>query len=134
MRIGRRPSMWVTRWRAAAFGLTVAAVLAAPLPARAATVIHVDRGQADCRDSGPGTVATPLCTIRAGAARAVAGDTVLVASGTYSGQVSVNRSGAAGLPIVFRAANGASVTVRGGTNGFRVASESWITIRGFNVA
>ena len=126
---------WLVRRRSVVFGVAVAALLAAPLPAGVAPVIHVvDRNQSDCSNSGPGTTARPLCTISAGAARAVAGDTVLVRSGTYTEQVTVVRSGQAGRPIVFRAASGASVRVRGRTSGFRVDSRSWIRIRGFRVA
>ena len=95
---------------------------------------RVDRGQADCSNSGPGTTATPLCTISAGAARAGAGDTVLVCSGIYTEQVTLPRSGRLAGRSLLRAANGASVTVRGRTNGFRIDSRSWITIRGFKVA
>ena len=64
---------------------------------------------------------------------AVAGQTVLVSSGTYAGGATVAQSGTSSAPIVFQNAPGATVTVTGGTNGFKVSSKSWITIKGFTV-
>jgi len=101
--------------------------------AQAATLIYVDEQSSNCSNSGPGTQATPLCTISAAAGRAVAGDTVIVASGDYTEQVTVAASGTATAPITFTVAQGADVTVRGGAYGFRVSSKSWITIKGFHV-
>jgi len=110
----------------------LALALAATIPASAATTIYVDSGPG-CSDAGPGTSGSPLCTISEGARRAVAGDTVTVATGTYAEAVDVLNSGTSTAPIVFTAAPGASVTVSGQTNGFRVAGEQWVTIRGFKV-
>jgi parallel beta-helix repeat protein len=56
--------------------------------AGAATTYIVQPGGA-CSDTGPGTTSTPLCTITAGARRAVAGDSVQVGAGTYREQVAV---------------------------------------------
>jgi parallel beta-helix repeat protein len=75
----------------------------------------------------------PFCTISAAAAKAVAGQTVEVASGSYAERVVAKRAGAAGSPIVYTTAPGAVVTVRGQANGFSVSSKSWVTIRGFRV-
>jgi hypothetical protein len=108
-------------------------LLTASPPAGAATVIRVNKNAANCSDAGPGTVQRPLCTISAGAARAVAGDTVLVAAGVYTEQVDVPRSGTATNPIVLAAVSGASVTVRGRNHGFQLSSRSWVTIRGFRI-
>src|SRR5687767_9441706 len=79
--------------------LGILLLIASP-PAGAATVIRVNKNATNCSDAGPGTAQRPLCTISAGAARAVAGDTVLVASGTYTEEVEVPRSGTASNPIV----------------------------------
>jgi len=64
---------------------------------------------------------------------AKAGQTVLVASGSYGGDVISGASGTSAAPIVIQAAPGAAVSVVGGTNGFKVSSKSWVTIRGFTV-
>jgi parallel beta-helix repeat protein len=93
--------------------------------------IYVDA--ATCPSSGNGTQSAPYCTIGQGASAAVAGKTVLVATGTYRERVSVPRSGTAAAPIEFRAADGASVTVTGGTNGFAVSSRAYVRIIGFTV-
>ena len=99
----------------------------------AASVLYVDKNNSSCSDSGSGTSSVPFCTIGKGASVAVAGQTVQVASGTYSELVTVAHSGSAGSPIVVTAAPGASVTVSGQANGFKVSSKSYITIRGFTV-
>ncbi len=101
----------------------------------ASSALSVDRSNASCRDTGvgAGSGATPFCTIGAAANIATAGVTVVVASGTYGGNVSVKNSGTPGAPITFTTAPGASVTVAGGSNGFVASSKSWIVIRGFDV-
>jgi parallel beta-helix repeat protein len=114
---------------AAAIGMTAGASAAVAAP----TTLYVDQANAACNDAGAGTAALPFCTIVRAAKVAAAGQTVLVASGTYTGDVSVGKSGAAGAPIVLTAAPGASVTVGGGTDGFKVSSKSWVTINGFTV-
>jgi len=102
-------------------------------PAGAATSIYVDKGQADCSDTGPGTSTTPLCTINAAVGRTNPGDTVVVASGTYNELVNISRAGAAGAPVTYTAAPGATVIVAGQENGFRISSESYIVVDGFHV-
>ena len=63
----------------AAVALGASTVVVAPLGAAAVpTTLYVDTGNASCSDSGGGTVAQPYCTIKKGAAVAVAGQTVLV--------------------------------------------------------
>jgi parallel beta-helix repeat protein len=114
----------------AATGL--AAVWAQPAGA-AASVLYVDKNNPSCTDSGSGTSSAPFCTIGKGASVAVAGQTVQVASGTYSELVTVGHSGSAGSPIVLTAAPGASVTVSGMANGFKVSGKSYVTIQGFTV-
>lgn len=81
----------------------VSAVVGLPLPAVAAepaAVLYVRGGP--CTDSGPGTLAQPLCTVQAAADRVLPGQTVEVAPGTYAEDVTVRRSGEPGKPITFR--------------------------------
>src|SRR6266540_3656931 len=102
--------------------------------AAAAAVLYVDRNNPSCSDTGPGTSTQPFCTIKPAASQATAGQTVQVASGTYPELVTVSNSGAPGSPIVFSAAPGASVTVSGQANGFKLGGKSYVTIQGFTVA
>jgi parallel beta-helix repeat protein len=97
-------------------------------------VLYVDRNNPNCSDTGPGTSTQPFCSIKKAATVATAGQTVQVASGTYSELVTVSNSGSPGSPIVFTAAPGASVTVSGQANGFKLAGKSYVTIQGFTVA
>ena len=71
----------------------------------------------------------PLKTIQKGADLSVAGDTVLVAPGTYAEKVTIRRSGASSSPITFRAV-GSDVN----TYGFLINGYGYITIDGFNVS
>jgi parallel beta-helix repeat protein len=109
-------------------------VVTSPAPAAALpTTLYVDIGNAGCSDGGSGTLTQPYCTIRKGAATAVAGQTVIVYPGLYGGGISVSNSGTSAAPIVIRsAADG--VTVSGGINGFKVSGKSWVTIRGFVIS
>jgi parallel beta-helix repeat protein len=114
---------------------TMAVLVLNARPASAdTTVLYVDNGNTNCSDAGSGTLEQPFCTIKPAATRATAGQTVQVASGTYPELVTVSNSGAPGSPIVFTAAPGASVTVSGQANGFKVAGKSYVTIQGFAVA
>jgi parallel beta-helix repeat protein len=101
--------------------------------ARAATVYVVDTTSASCSDAGSGTPAQPFCTIGAAASKAIAGDTVLVSAGSYTG-TSVNpaNSGTAGSPITFTA--NAGVTINGGAHAFAISSRNNIVINGFTVS
>lgn len=114
--------------------LATTGLVAASGPASgAATTLFVNRADPQCADSGSGTSSQPYCTISKAASVVAAGQTVLVSSGSYAGGVSVAQSGTSSAPIVIRSATGAAVTVTGGTNGFKVSSKSWITIKGFTV-
>jgi parallel beta-helix repeat protein len=119
--------------------IAVAAAALVALGARAASastdVLYVDRNDPNCTDtSAGGTLTQPFCTIKKAASVATAGQTVQVASGTYPELVTVSNSGTAGSPIVINAAPGASVTVSGQTNGFKLSGKSYVTIHGFTVA
>jgi parallel beta-helix repeat protein len=116
--------------------LLVALVFMIPGGALAATgpTLYVATGNPACSNSGPGTAAQPFCTISAAASKAVAGNVVQVAAGTYNERVSPASSGTSGAPIVYTAAPGATVTVGSGqSDGFLISGKSWITITGFNV-
>jgi parallel beta-helix repeat protein len=112
-------------------GVVVAGVLSATA-AQAATSYVVDNTSASCSDTGPGTSAQPFCTIAAAAKQALAGATVTVSAGTYSG-TSVNpaNSGTAGNPITFTA--NAGVSISGGTHAFGISNRNYIVINGFTV-
>ncbi len=113
---------------------TLIVIALSALPAGASpTTLYVDRSNPACTDSGPGSQAQPYCTIVAGASKAVAGQTVLVASGTYGGGVTVGHSGTSSAPITLTAAPGASVTISGGSFGIKASSRTWIVIDGFTV-
>ena len=58
-----------------------------------ASSLFVNNGSSNCSDSGSGTSSQPYCTIKKAATVAVAGQTVLVSSGTYGGDVVVSNSG-----------------------------------------
>jgi PKD repeat protein len=129
------PSARSFRRRALLWGLGVATLLGATsAPALGAeSTLYVDGSSASCSDSGPGTATQPFCTISAAVPHAGAGQTVQVASGTYTEDVKVSSSGSAGAPIAFTAAPGAAVTLTGKTDGFTLTNASWVTINGFQV-
>ena len=100
----------------------------------AEALLYVDRANPGCSDAGPGSAATPFCTIDRAASVAVAGQTVEVAAGTYAEEVIVDNSGTSTAPIVFRPAAGATVTVGGGrSHGFTIVGRSYVQVRGFSV-
>ncbi len=97
----------------------------------------------DGSDANTGTSNTPAGawrTLQHAADRVAAGDTVLVADGTYAGFY-VETSGAADRPITFRVLGaGANITSRNSRTADGINIESWenwtadyITIDGFNV-
>jgi parallel beta-helix repeat protein len=124
-----------TRPVARAFLLAALTTVAwlAPLQSALSVPAVLYVGGTGCSDSGPGTETQPFCTISRGAAVAVAGQTVQVNSGVYPEAVTAARSGTSSAPIVFRTAPGASVTVQGGTFGFKASTKSWVTIIGFTI-
>lgn len=83
----------------------------APPPAPRTLVVAM--GNPAAADTNPGTAAQPLRSIGAAAALAQPGDTVLVHAGVYRERVTPARGGTAGQPIVYRAAPGEAVVVKG---------------------
>ena len=120
---------------ALAVGGVVAALglAAVPLGAAEGAVTTLYVGGAGCSDTGSGTATVPFCTIAKAAKVAVAGQTVLVSSGTYTDEVFPWHSGTSGSPIAFRPAPGASVTISGAKHGFTISNQSWITVSGFTI-
>jgi parallel beta-helix repeat protein len=101
--------------------------LSAPALADAVDEVYVDKANPNCFDRGNGSASQPFCTIVAAAQAATQGKTVIVSSGTYSGQVNPNSG------TVFTAAPGSSVTVTGGKSGFYLSGKNYVTVRGFNI-
>ena len=93
-------------------------ILAALLPTVANQPLRgrewiVDRNHPHCSDQGPGTTLLPLQTINRAAQSAQPGDTVVVHAGEYRERVAPARGGTPGRPIVYRAATGARVVIKG---------------------
>ena len=97
-----------------------------------AATLYVAQASPSCSNTGAGSQAQPFCTIGASVSLATPGTTVQVAAGTYNEQVSPH-TGAAGSPVVFTAAPGATVTVSGKSYGFYLSNVSWVTVNGFTV-
>jgi hypothetical protein len=98
-----------------------------------ARTIYVTTTGADTND---GSQAAPYRTIEKAASVAVAGDTVIVAAGTYAG-ARFSTSGTAALPITVTGEDGAIVNTPGpnNTNGDNiwVRNASYVIIQGFEV-
>jgi hypothetical protein len=73
----------------------------------------VDQRHAQADDAGPGTIEAPLRTIGKAAAAAQAGDTVLIRTGVYREQVTVEASGTPERPIRFEAEPAGHVVITG---------------------
>src|SRR5215210_2397342 len=95
--------------------------------------LHVAKQNPNCLDQGAGTATQPFCSIKPATLKAVAGQTVLVHSGTYNETVTVGGSGTASDPITYAAAAGDNVTVSGGASGFILTGMSYVVVQGFNV-
>jgi parallel beta-helix repeat protein len=71
--------------------------------ASAATTVYVNNANPSCLDAGPGTPASPYCSISAALnAHHAPGDSILVLPGVYRERVNVPASGLPGSPIVLR--------------------------------
>jgi parallel beta-helix repeat protein len=119
----------------------VFAVLLLPKLTQAATY-YVDNSKThggNCSDSNSGTSwSSPFCTIQKAANIVSAGDTVLVATGTYVGTLIRNKNGTSGAHITFQAYSGDTVTIdpykdnySNCLNGFRFEGSSYIDVKGF---
>ena len=88
-------------------------------------------------NNSPGTEALPWRTINHAVYKMVAGETVLVKSGTYAESVYITRSGSAGKPITFKAYLGAKPKIeiqQKQLEGILIQGASYINIEGFEVA
>jgi parallel beta-helix repeat protein len=119
----------------AAVGMALVLLMLAQTGTAAAdgSVLFVDRANPNCSDAGSGTASQPFCTVGAAAQRVSAGQTVQVAAGSYSENVTVPTSGTATAPVTFTAAPGATVVLSGQASGFTISGRSWITVTGFTV-
>ncbi|MBR7834371.1 PKD domain-containing protein [Actinospica durhamensis] len=114
--------------------------LAAHADSSTPATYYVNDKSSACSDTGPGTQAVPFCSIvQAASVATVPGDTVLIAPGSYNGEVYISASGTATAPITFEAQNPsvsswltyvAAPTVD--TNGYRldVTGASYVDIVG----
>jgi parallel beta-helix repeat protein len=88
-------------------------------------------------DDNPGTAQSPWRTLQKAAATLTPGQTVLVADGTYDGEVRMDRSGAPGQFISFAAAPGARPVVRvtePDSYGFRIVGASYVRVEDFDIS
>ena len=137
-RVGRGPIVRNTHpgaggWSKLAAAIVVVAAVGLPVSSAAAAVPTLYVGGAGCTDGGQGTQGQPFCSISKAASIVVAGQTVIVADGSYPETVSVTKSGTASAPIDFTAAQGATPTLTGGSHGFSLSNVSYVTINGFTV-
>ncbi|HXJ67890.1 MAG TPA: hypothetical protein VNM39_03230, partial [Verrucomicrobiae bacterium] len=96
--------------------LTLSLTLA---PAVHAAEYFVNNTSASCSAAGPGTPASPYCTITSAlTAHHEPGAIITVMPGTYREQVTVPASGLAGSPITLRAQPGAGPVIIDGTDDF----------------
>jgi len=83
------------------------------------------------------TLATAFATIQHGADVAVAGDSVFVHPGGYTGFAAMDNSGTAGAPIVFHATDqGVNITspcAYNNLDGINIENVAWVTVEGFTV-
>ncbi len=82
-------------------------------------------------DSNPGTEAAPFATIQRAANAALAGNTVLVKAGTYTGGITLPNSGTSSNYITFMPFGTDAVTIQGSTNHFVITDKNYIRIKGF---
>jgi len=75
--------------------------------------IIVNNQAGNCSDSNPGTYEFPLRTIQAAAKIAGPGDTILVREGIYREEIAPSFGGTKEYPIVYMAAPGEVVSIRG---------------------
>ena len=118
---------------AAGVGLVLLLLVLTGTAAADGSVLFVDRANPSCSDAGSGSASQPFCTVGAAAGRVSAGQTVQVAAGTYSENVTIPASGTSTAPITFTAAPGASVVLSGQASGFTISGRGWITVKGFTV-
>jgi hypothetical protein len=92
---------------------------------------YVNQNAAGSADANPGTAAQPWKTISKAATVVIAGDSVIVKSGTYAERVSFasGHSGTVGKKIVFKAEPRRAVFMQG----FNTGSANYLRIEGFDI-
>lgn len=96
-----------------------------------ATTYYVDSASAQASNTNAGTAALPWKTIQKGANTAIAGDTVVVKTGTYPERITfpAGHSGSAGKRVVFLAQPRRTVYMQG----FNTDGADWLRIEGFDI-
>ncbi|TDU84149.1 PKD repeat protein [Kribbella voronezhensis] len=92
------------------------------------TQYYVDKTVPGCSDTGPGTAATPYCTITKGVGRLQAGYTVYIGDGTYAETIKPAVSGTAAAPITVTAWPGRNPVISAVTNGAYISAKSYFTL------
>jgi hypothetical protein len=122
------------RFTTALLPLSIAAALAAPLPA---ATYHVRLPAQGGNDGNSGGESAPWATLQHAAGQVEPGDVVVVHAGGYRGFQLVT-SGTAEARITFRTAPGETVTINqdrpGGIDGINLEGASYVTIQGFHVS
>jgi parallel beta-helix repeat protein len=100
-----------------------------PPPAQSRSDYYVDKTMAGCSDTGPGTSATPFCTITKGVSRMQPSTTLYIGNGTYAETVKPVVSGTAGSPITITAWPGRSPVIGTGvTYGAYLSTRSYVVV------
>jgi hypothetical protein len=113
----------------------------APTAAHAAagTSLYVNNASGSgCSDSGSGAQAVPFCTVQAGVNAAVAGDTVLVETGSYdsASPVTISKSGTSSAPITITSVSrqqASLMTTKGNVAPLVLSGASYVDVTGFMV-
>ncbi|MGH8603291.1 MAG: right-handed parallel beta-helix repeat-containing protein, partial [Gammaproteobacteria bacterium] len=103
------------------------------VPVLTAQTYYVDNNHPSANDSNPATEALPWKTIQKAANTLVAGDTVYIKQGTYTGTVSPKNSGSAGAFITYSAYPGHEHQVILDGAAFRIIKKSYIIASGLRV-
>src|SRR5881398_2409672 len=93
--------------------LLLAVLLIWPSAQLMAATLVVAQRDARARDTNNGSDDAPLLTLSAAAQRVRAGDRVLVHAGEYRETLIVTASGTEASPIIFEAARGETVVIKG---------------------
>jgi hypothetical protein len=103
--------------------------------ARAAAIsaYYVDTNHPSASDSNPGTEALPWKTIQKATNTLVAGNTVYIKQGTYTGLVSAKNSGSPGAFITYSAYPGHEHKAIIDGSGFQIKGKSYIKVSGLRI-
>ncbi|GAA1563931.1 right-handed parallel beta-helix repeat-containing protein [Kribbella karoonensis] len=118
-------------WGRVTGAVVLSGVLAAyPLSALGATTVrYVDR-TVSCSDAGPGTAATPYCTIAEGVGKLAAGVTLYIGNGSYAETIKPAVSGTSSARITITAWPGRHPVIAPASFGAVISSRADITVSG----